>query len=326
MADATAGTQASEVTHTVVPIPTSTYAFPVRLKATIAATPAPSIDTMAVKATVTIVGTDINGNTLTNVLTWTASTIAASAFLETLDYYVTVTDVTSKGFGAGEVGVTAEDDSRTITYTPNSDPTNYLAFEVNQGGKVSQSFLDSIISQVEYGIAEDSIVANCGVLSAFGRVRQDINGVATPGTGTPTTLPTGVTRASSQVYTGVESYLEIDGERVAMENLTVAIVNGFDLPFYHDHSLWSQSQPRRMELRMLTVTATLPYDAAQDFESNYLQNRQVDNVRAVLATGAAGTIGAYDASLTCEMTKGFQMSMPSAQGVRHDTADAECGD
>ena len=87
VADATAGTQASSVDHTVVPIPTSTYAFPVRLKATIAATPAPSIDTAAVKATVTIVGTDINGNTLTNVLTWTASTIAASASLETLDYY-----------------------------------------------------------------------------------------------------------------------------------------------------------------------------------------------------------------------------------------------
>ena len=121
-------------------------------------------------------------------------------------------------------------------------------------------------------------------------------------------------------------YLEIDGERVAMENLTVAIVNGFDLPFYHDHSLWSQSQPRRMELRMLTVTATLPYDAAQDFESNYLQNRQVDNVRAVLATGAAGTIGAYDASLICEMTKGFQMSMPSPQGIGYDTANAKCGD
>ena len=310
MADATAGTQASEVTHTIVPIPAA-YAFPVRLTATIAATPAPSIDAAAVKATVTIVGKDLNGNTLCNVLTWTASTIAASASVETLDYYdpsVAIT-VVSKGFGAGSVGVTAEDDSRTIAYVPNNDPTNFLAFEVNQGGKVPYSFMDSIISQVEYGIAEDSIVANCGVLSAFGRVRQNINGgaVATP-------LSTGVTRASSQVYTGVESYLDIDGERVAMENLTVAIVNGFDLPFYHNHSLWAESQPRRMELRMLTVTATLPYDAAQDFESNYLQNRQVDNVRAVLATGAAGTIGAYDASLICEMTKGFQMSMPSPQG------------
>ena len=310
VADATAGTQASEVTHTIVPIPAA-YAFPVRLTATIAATPAPSIDAAAVKATVTIVGEDRNGNTLTNVLTWTASTIAASASLETLDYYdpsVAIT-VVSKGFGAGSVGVTAEDDSRTITYTPNNDPTNFLAFEVNQGGKVPHSFLDSIIHQAEWGIAEDSIVANCGVLSAFGRVRQNINGGDTP-----TLLSTGVTRASSQVYTGVESYLEIDGERVAMENLTVAIVNGFDLPFYHNHSLWAESQPRRMELRMLTVTATLPYDEAQDFESNYLQNRQVDNVRAVLATGAAGTIGAYDASLTCEMSKGFQMSMPSPQG------------
>lgn len=307
VAAATAGTQAVPISHTPTAIPSSTYAFPVRLKANLTVTP--TIDSAGVKATVTITGTDRNGNTITDVLTWTASTIGTVASLETLDYFVTVTDVTSKGFATGSVGVTAEDDSRTITYTPNNDPTNFLAFEVNQGGKVPQSFLDAVISQVEYGIAEDSIVANCGVIAAFGRVRQNINGGATP-----TPLSTGVSRASSQVYTGVESYLDIDGDRVAMENLTVAIVNGFDMPFYHDYSLWSQSQPRRMELRMLTITATLPYDAVQDFETNYLQNRQVDNVRAVLATGAAGTIGAYDASLICEMTKGFQMSMPSAQG------------
>ena len=309
VAAATAGTQSTPVTHTIVAIP-ATFEFPVRLKATLSATPA--IDSAAVKATVTISGTDRNGNTLTDVLTWTAGTIGSVANLETLDYFDPTETITviSKGFSAGEVAVTVEDPSKTITYTPNSDPTNYLAFEVNQGGKVPHSFMDSVIQQVEWGIAEDSIVANCGVLSAFGRVRQNINGGDTP-----TALSTGVSRADSQVYTGVESYLEIDGERVAMENLTVAIVNGFDLPFYHNYSLWSESQPRRMELRMLTVTATLPYDAAQDFETNYLQNRQIDNVRAVLATGAVGTIGAYDASVICEMTKGFQMSMPSPQGA-----------
>ena len=309
VAAATAGTQAAPVTHTIVMIP-ATFLFPVRLKATLSATPA--LDTSAVKATVTISGTDRNGNTLTNELTWTASTIGTVTDLETLDYYDPAGTITvvSKGFSAGEVAVTVDDPSKTITYTPNNDPTNYLSFEVNQGGKVPQSFMDSVIQQVEWGIAEDSIVANCGVLSAFGRVRQNINGDTTP-----TPLSTGVSRASSQVYTGVESYLEIDGERVAMENLTVAIVNGFDLPFYHNNSLWAESQPRRMELRMLTITATLPYDAVQDFETNYLQNRQVDNVRAVLATGAVGTFGAYDASVACEMRKGFQMSMPSAQGA-----------
>ena len=310
VAAATAGTQAAPVTHTIVVIP-ATFLFPVRLKATLSASPAPALDTAAVKATVTITGKDINGNTITNVLTWTASTIGTVTNLETLDYFDPTETVTvvSKGFSAGSVAVTVDDPSKTITYTPNNDPTNFLAFEVNQGGKVPQSFMDAVIQQVEYGIAEDSIVANCGVLSAFGRVRQNINGGDTP-----TPLSTGVTRASSQVYTGVESYLDIDGERVAMENLTVAIVNGFDLPFYHNYSLWAESQPRRMELRMLTITATLPYDEVQDFETNYLQNRQVDNIRAVLATGAGGTIGNYDASLICEMTKGFQMSMPSAQG------------
>jgi hypothetical protein len=304
----TPGTQTAPVTHAIVAIPT-TFKFPVRLKATLSATP--SLDSAAVKATVTISGKDTNGNTLTDVLTWTAATITTATSLETLDYFDPTETVTvvSKGFGGGEVAVTIDDPSKTITYTPNNDPTNFLAFEVNQGGKVPQSFMDAIIQQVEYGIAEDSIVANCGVISAFGRVRQNINGGDTP-----TPLSTGVSRASSQVYTGVESYLDIDGDRVAMENLTVAIVNGFDLPFYHNYSLWAESQPRRMELRMLTITATLPYDAVQDFETNYLQNRQVDNVRAVLATGAGGTFGAYDASLICEMTKGFQMSMPSGQG------------
>ena len=309
VAAATAGTQSTPVTHTIVAIP-ATFLFPVRLKATLSATPA--LDSAAVKATVTISGKDLNGNTLTNELRWTAATIGSVTNLETLDYFdpTETISVISKGFSAGEVAVTVEDPSKTITYTPNNDPTNFLAFEVNQGGKVPQSFMDAVVQQVEWGIAEETIVANCGVIAAFGRVRQNINGGDTP-----TTLSTGVSRVDSQVYTGVESYLEIDGERVAMENLTVAIVNGFDLPFYHNYSLWAESQPRRMELRMLTITATLPYDAVQDFETNYLQNRQIDNIKAVLATGAVGTFGAYDASLICEMTKGFQMSMPSAQGA-----------
>ena len=310
VAAATAGTQSTAVTHTIVAIP-ATFLFPVKLTATLSATPALHAD--AVKATVTIEGKDINGNVITNVLTWTASTISSVANMETLDYFDPAETITvvSKGFNAGEVAVTVADPSKTITYTPNNDPTNFLAFEIEHGGKTPYAFLDSVIHTVEYGIAEDTIVANCGVLSAFGRVRQNINGGDMP---IVATLPTGVTRTDAQVYTGVESYLEIDGDRVAMENLTVAIVNGFDLPFYHNYSLWPESQPRRMELRMLTVTATLPYDAAQDFETNYLQNRQIENVRSVIATGAAGTIGAYDSSLACEMTKGFQMSMPSPQG------------
>ena len=304
---ATLGTQAAAVTHTIVAIP-ATYIFPVRLKATLSATPA--ISTGATKGTVTITGQDKNGNPLTTVFTWVTSTLATLT-METLDYFDPAQAITvvSKGFSAGEVAVTVEDDSKTLTFEPDNDPTNYLSFELNQGGKVPQAFMDAVIQQVEYGIALDAVVANCGIISAFGRVRQNING----GT-TPIVLPAGVTRTDAVPYTGVESYLEIDGQRVAMENLTVAIINGFDLPFYHDYSLWSNAQPRRSALRMARVTATLPYDAVQDFETNYLQNRQIDNIKAVLATGADGTVGAYDASLIMEMEKGFQMSMPSGQG------------
>lgn len=305
---ASLGTQAAPATHTIVTIPT-TYKFPVKVKAVLSSSPA--LSTGATKGTVTITGKDKNGNTLTDILQWTASTLSELT-RTTLRYFdpTETISVVSKGFSAGNIIVSIEDDSKQIVFTPENIPSDFLSFEMNSGGRVPNAFMDGIIASAEWGIAEEAVVANCGVLSAFGQIRKNING----GT-TPITLPTGVTRTNSIPYTGPEGYLEIVGQRVAMENLTVSIQNGFDLPFYHDYSLWPSGRPRRNAMRMIRIQATLPYDAAQDFESNYLSNTKVDSVKAVCAQGAVGTIGAYDASIALEIIKGFQMSMPSPQGA-----------
>lgn len=307
VASASLGTQTTPVTHTVVAIP-GTFTFGVKLKATLSNSP--TLSAGATEGTVTITGQDLNGNTQTDILRWTASTLSTAA-LQTPRYFDPTQTVTvvSKGFATGNVVVTVNDPSKTITYTPNRFPENFLSFEVNQGGKVPQAFMDGILSQLEFGVAMDSIIANCGVLAGYGRVRQNING----GT-TPTPLSTGVSRTSATPYTGVEAYLEIGGTRIAMDSVNVSIVGGFEMPFYHDYSLWPESRPRRNALRMITVNATLPYDAAQDLETNYLQNEQIDDVKVVMATGAKGTFGAYQSELITHLIKGFQVSMPSAQG------------
>lgn len=302
------GTQSTPVTHTIDAIGKATYKFPIQVKATLSDTPA--LSTGAVSGTATISGKDRNGTSITDVLQWTASSISnlSRTTVRFFDPSEPIT-VVSKGFSAGKIVVDVEDFSNQIVFTPENIPSDFLSYEQNTGGRVPNAFMDSIITSAEWGIADGSVVANCGVLAAFGQVRKNING----GT-TPTALPSGVTRTDSIPFTGPEGYLEINGQRVAMENLTVSIQNGYDLPFYHDYSLWSSGRPRRNALRMIQIQATLPYDAAQDFESNYLSNTRVDSIKAVCAQGAVGTIGAYDSSIALEMVKGFQMSMPSAQG------------
>lgn len=301
------GTQSTPVNHTVVAIP-NTFKFPVRITATLSATPA--LDSNAVRGTVTITGKDLNGNEQSDVLVWTAGSIS-NLVRQTARFYdptQTIT-VTSQGFSAGSLTVTVVDNSKSLTFTPKSIPTCFISVEESVGGVVPQAFLDGIINSTEWGIAEDSIVANLGCLFSYGYVRKNINGGADV-----TPLSTGVTRTDSQPYTGVQGYLEIEGERVAMDNVTVSIQNGFEIPFYHNFTLWPESRPRRNALRMVTINATLPYAQAQDFESNYLENASIQHVKAVCATGAKGTFGAYDASLELELFKGVQMSMPSAQG------------
>lgn len=308
VASTSLGTQATPVTHTIVMVPT-TYKFPVRLKATLSSTPA--LSTGATVGTVTISGKDRNGNTMSDVLQWTTAQLSTTLERETLRYFDPEESITvvSKGFSAGNVAVTMDDTSKQMTITPENIISDFLSFEQDVGGSVPYAFMDSIIHEIEWGIAQEAIVANCGVLSAFGQIRQNING----GT-TPTALPSDVTRTRANPFTGPEGYLEIDGDRVAMENLTVSIQNGFDLPFYHDYSLWPSGRPRRVALRMVRINATLPFDAVQDFESNYLENRKIDSIKAICAQGSVGTIGAYDSSIALEIVKGFQMEMPSPQG------------
>ena len=314
VAAASLGTQATPVNHTIVAIP-NTFKFGVQLKATLSSSPA--LDSSAVAGYVEITGKDLNGNTQTDKLRWTAGSLTTLS-METPRFFDPSAAITvrSLGFSAGSVTVTVDDPSRTITYTPHRDPDNFLSYEVDIGGKDAMAFASSVFSQFQFGVALDTVVGNFGVMSPYGLIKSNIKGEQLPlGSNTPTPLSTGVSRTSAPPYTGVESYLEIGGEKVAMEEIEVDIQLGFYIPFYHGNSLWPEAPPARDALRTVQITATLPYHAKEEFQANYLQNEKIDDVHVVLASGAKGTFGQYKSEFRLEMLKGIQMEMPSPEGT-----------
>lgn len=309
VATATLGTQATPVTHTIVALP-NTFKWPVQIKATLSGTPA--IDAAATRGTVTITGTDYNGNTRTTELRWTTSTLTNLSMTtdDYLDPTQTIT-VVSKGFSAGSVTVTVDDPSKTITFTPHKEPKVFAAIEEHTGGVVPESFLDWLPESVEFGITPDqNVIFNITPIVPFGRVRKNING------GTAITpKPTGVEHSKGRAFNGTESYLEIQGEIIAMENMTISITNGFVLPFFHPNSQWSESRQSRENDRVVTINCTLPYAQAQDFESAYIENETIMDVTAVLKNSGKTSFGAYNGDLRLTTHKGTQMQMPSAQGT-----------
>ena len=310
------GSQSTPVNHTIVAIP-NTFKFGVKIKATLSASPA--LSSSAVAGFVEITGKDLNGNVQTDKLRWTAGSLSPLvADMETNRYFDPTQAITVKsyGFSAGSVTVKVDDPSRTLTFTPHRFPDNYLSYEVNIGGKDALAVASSVFSQMQFGVAMDTVIGNFGVMSPYGIIKQNIKGEALPsGSNTPTPLSTGVERTKAPPYTGVESYLEIGGEKVAMTSIEVDIMLGFYIPFYHAYSVWPEAAPARNALRTYRVTATLPYDAREEFQANYLQNDSIEDVHAVLASGAKGTFGAYQSDLRFEMFKGVQMQMPSFQGT-----------
>ena len=303
------GTQATPVTHTVTTIP-NTFKWPVQITATLSGTP--GIDSAATRGTVTITGTDYNGNTRKTELRWTTATLTNLSMTtdDYLDPTQTIT-VVSKGFSAGMLTVTVDDPSKGITFTPHKEQKVFGALEDQTGGVVPESFMDWPVESVEFGVTPDqNVVFNVTPLVPFGRVRKNING----GT-TVTTKPTGVQHTKGDIFNGTESYLEIQGQMIAMETMTVSITNGFILPFFHPNSQWSESRPSRENNRVVTINCTLPYAESQDFESAYIENETITDVTAVLKNSGKTSFGAYNGDLRLITHKGTQMSMPSAQGT-----------
>lgn len=299
--------------HTVVAIPNT---IKYEVDPTVTLSNSPALATGKLEGIVEITGTDRNGVTITRVARWNASNVAALASQKVGGFFRTITKVSSEGFSAGNVVVTAVDKATKITFTPyDSAIVDYLDLELDIGNLVPFGFLAGVANGVGFNFARNEAVQyTLGMLFGQVNIRENLTG----GTD-PTTLPTGVVSAVPEVFIGTQCEVEIAGTVIPLESATMNMSQSYVPGPYLGKTLWPK-KPRRSGYRSFSATLNFPATVQNDWLQYFQAHADIEPVILRSKNGVIGTQGQFGGTIEWHLLKNVLAEAPTIDSAGQDVA------
>ena len=299
--------------HTVVAIPAE-IKHEVNPKITLSSSPV--IADGKLEGIVEITGTDRNGVEIVRVARWNKTNVGTLAEQRVGGYFKSITKVTSEGFKAGNVVVTAEDKATKITFTPyDSAIVDYLDLQVDIGNLVPFAFYGGVINGVGFNFTRDEVVQyTLGMLFGTVGIRKNL-----AGTTTPTTLPSDVKYPDPEVYIGTSAELEVAGAAVPLSSAALNMSQAYTPGPYLGKSIWPK-KPRRSGYRSMNLALEFPATVQNDWFQYFQAHATIGPVVLRMKSGAKGTNGQFGGTIEWQFDQVALSEAPTIDIAGQDVA------
>ena len=260
---------------------------------------------------VIIGGTDNDDKAISETVAFTDPLPSGNRTANTQLWYKTVDSVSSAGWGSGNFGVTGQDKSARVIFTPQDD--DLVAFWTVEAtkGVVPNVYDGVIVENATMEITREGLIAfTCSVLGREARLYTNLSGATlayneTAGgsnraerTTITRTGSNGILEASPDVYAGWQCEIS-GGNDIPMAAVDTTLTMNQELVYTNvTGSRFQVTKPGRGAKRMLQIEASTVYAPENNYSDYFNSNQTLQNVQI---TWKQSGLGAYPYELTLEV-------------------------